>query len=48
MFKHDLGDENWTENHRFVGEGDLVTHHMMIHGVRRASTMPLLQGTPPT
>jgi lactoylglutathione lyase len=39
----DLGD--WTmTHHHFVGEGDLVAHHMTIHGTHRASTMPLLQG----
>ena len=48
MIKNDLGDDSWTENHRFVGEGDLVPHHMTIHGVHRASTMPMLQGIPPT
>jgi predicted ester cyclase len=38
----DLGD--WTmTHHHFVGEGDLVAHHMTIHGTHQASTMPLLQ-----
>ena len=41
----DLGD--WTmAHHHFVGEGDLVAHHMTIHGTHRASMMPLLQGVP--
>lgn len=48
MIKNDPGDDNETENHRFVGEGDLVAHHMTVHEVHRASTMPLLQGIPPT
>ena len=43
----DLGD--WTvTHHHFVGEGDLVAHHMTIHGTHRASTMPLLHGVPVT
>lgn len=39
----DLGDVTMTHHH-FVGEGDLVAHHMTIHSTHRASNMPLLQG----
>ena len=48
MIKNDPGDDNGTENHRFVGEGDLVAHRLTVHEVHRTSTMPLLQDIPPT
>ena len=45
--RHDLGATR-AEHHRMFGDGDLVTHHVTLHGTHRASTMPLLQGVPPT
>ncbi len=30
------------EQHHLVAEGDLVAQHLTLHGVHRASTMPLL------
>ena len=45
----DLGGEGQhTEHHHLFGEGELVAHHMTIHGRHRASTMPLLTGTEAT
>jgi len=43
----DLGEWTFTHHH-FVGEGDLVAHHMTIHGTHQASTMPLLHRVPVT
>jgi lactoylglutathione lyase len=34
------------EQHHLVGEGDLVAQHLTLHGVHRASTMPLLADAP--
>jgi predicted ester cyclase len=34
------------EQHHLVGEGDLVTQHLTLHGTHRASTMPLLAHAP--
>ena len=34
------------EQHHLIGEGDLVAQHLTLHGTHRASTMPLLAGTP--
>ena len=34
------------EQHHLIGEGDLVAQHLTMRGVHRASTMPLLAGTP--
>ena len=34
------------EQHHLLGEGDLVAQHLTLHGVHRASTMPLLAGAP--
>jgi predicted ester cyclase len=34
------------EQHHLIGEGDLVAQHLTVHGTHRASTMPLLAGTP--
>ena len=45
--EHDLGPVTVT-THRVFGDGDLVAHHMTIHGTHRASTMPLLAGLAPT
>jgi predicted ester cyclase len=36
------------EQHHLIGEGDLVAQHVTLHGTHRASTMPLLAGTPVT
>ena len=43
----DLGPTE-IEQHHLVAEGDLVTQHLTLHGTHRASTMPLLAGTPAT
>jgi predicted ester cyclase len=42
---HDLGQTR-VEHHHFIGEDDLVAHHMTMIGTHRASTMPLLSGLP--
>jgi predicted ester cyclase len=34
------------EQHHLIGDGDLVAQHLTLHGTHRASTMPLLAGTP--
>jgi lactoylglutathione lyase len=34
------------EQHHLLGEGDLVAQHLTLHGVHRASTMPLLADAP--
>jgi predicted ester cyclase len=34
------------EQHHLLGEGDLVAQHVTLHGVHRASTMPLLADAP--
>ena len=47
MIAHDLGHWSMTHHH-FIGDGDLVAHHMTIHGTHNASTMPLLRGVPVT
>ncbi len=47
VLAHDLGDPV-VETHHLFAEADLVTHHMTLRGVHRASTMPLLLGIPPT
>ena len=41
----DLGPTE-LEQHRLIGEGDFVAQHVTLHGTHRASTMPLLAGTP--
>jgi lactoylglutathione lyase len=43
----DLGHWSMTHHH-LVGDGDLVAHHVTIHGTHQASTMPLLRGRPVT
>lgn len=40
----DLGGDFSVETHHLIAEGDLVAHHMSIHGRHQASTMPLLVG----
>ena len=41
----DLGPTS-VEQHHLIGDGDLVAQHLTLHGTHRASTMPLLAGTP--
>ena len=41
----DLGPVT-VEQHHLIGEGDLVVQHLTLRGTHRASTMPLLAGTP--
>lgn len=43
----DLGPTD-LEQHHLICEGDLVVHHVTLHGTHRASSMPLLARTPPT
>jgi lactoylglutathione lyase len=40
----DLGSDLLGEHHHLIAEGNLVAHHMTIHGHHRASTIPLLAG----
>jgi lactoylglutathione lyase len=42
---HDLGPIT-AEQHHLVVDGALVAQHLTLHGTHRASTMPLLAGTP--
>lgn len=42
---NDLGPVT-AEQHHLIGEGDLVAQHLTVRGTHRASTMPLLAGTP--
>src|SRR6476660_4700573 len=39
----DRGDVT-IDHHHLIAEGDLVAHHMTMHGRHRSSTMPLLSG----
>jgi predicted ester cyclase len=34
------------EQHHLIGDGDFVAQHLTLHGIHRASTMPLLSDTP--
>jgi predicted ester cyclase len=43
VIQNDLGDVE-VVNHRLIGEGEFVAHHMTMRGTHQASTMPLLQG----
>jgi predicted ester cyclase len=43
----DLGPTR-LEQHHLIEDGDLVAQHVTLHGTHRASTMPLLAGTPVT
>jgi lactoylglutathione lyase len=45
IIRRDLGDAT-IEHHHFVGDGDIVAHHMTMRGRHEASTMPLLDGVP--
>jgi lactoylglutathione lyase len=40
----DLGSDVSIDTHHLFADGDLVGHHMSIHGRHQASTMPLLAG----
>ena len=42
---HDLGPISF-EQHHLVADGEVVVQHVTVHGTHRASTMPLLEGTP--
>ena len=42
---HDLGPISF-EQHHLIADGDRVAQHVTVHGTHRASTMPLLDGTP--
>jgi lactoylglutathione lyase len=44
IIANDLGGDRSIEHHQFIAEGDLVAHHMTMHGNHQASTMPLLAG----
>jgi lactoylglutathione lyase len=44
VIEADLGADYTIEHHHLVAEGELVSHHMTIHGRHEASTMPLLAG----
>lgn len=46
VIESDLGAGIEIDHHHLVAEGDLLAHHMTMHGRHRASTMPLLKGTP--
>jgi lactoylglutathione lyase len=43
----DLGGQR-AEHHHLFGSGELATHHVTLHGTHVGSTMPLLQGVPPS
>ncbi|HET6499420.1 MAG TPA: ester cyclase [Amycolatopsis sp.] len=45
IIDNDLGPVT-AEQHHVIAEGGLVTQHLTLHGTHRASTMPLLVGTP--
>ena len=45
IIDEDLGPVE-VEQHHLIGEGDLVAQHLTLRGTHRASTMPLLAGTP--
>ena len=47
IIEADLGPTD-LEQHHLIGEGDLVVQHVTLHGTHRASSMPLLAGTPAT
>ncbi len=48
VIEDDLGEDFTVENHHLIAEGELVAHHMTLHGTHRASSMPLLAGVEPT
>src|SRR5690349_14721843 len=45
---NDLGSAIRIEHHHLIEDGEFVAHHMTLHGVHQASTMPLLQGVAPS
>jgi predicted ester cyclase len=45
MIEHDLGPVSF-EQHHLIADRELVVQHVTMHGTHRASTMPLLEGTP--
>jgi len=45
--EHDLGPTR-PEQHHLIAEGDLVVQRVTLHGIHRASTMPLLTDVPVT
>lgn len=47
VVENDLGPTS-SELHALVAQGELVAHHMTLHGTHRGSTMPLLTGVPVT
>jgi predicted ester cyclase len=47
ILDHDL-DRPTEEHHHTFAAGDLVCVHLTLHGTHADSTMPLLQGVPPT
>jgi predicted ester cyclase len=46
VIANDFGERRRIEHHHLVAEGELVAHHMTVHGTHQASTMPLLCGVP--
>jgi lactoylglutathione lyase len=48
IIEDDLGADLTVENHHVLADGELVTHHMTLHGRHQASRMPLLAGLEPT
>jgi len=44
----DFGPDVTIEHHRFIGDGEMVAHHMTMRGRHVASTMPLLAGVEPS
>ena len=47
VIRNDLGEFR-AEHHSTFGDHEHVTHHVTLHGVHRASTMPLLSGVAPS
>ena len=47
ILENDLGPLS-VEQHHLIGDGDLVAQHLTLHGVHRASTMPLLTAVNPS
>ena len=41
IIDNDLGPVT-VEQHHLIGDGDLVAQHLTLHGIHKASTMPLL------
>lgn len=47
MIDHDLGPVT-LEQHHLIGDGDVVSQHVTLHGTHRNSTMPLLADVRPS